>query len=87
MKHNFSLFSHIINFILKGNHERQVYIYPTPPPHAGCDTKSILKWSKASLNTEFVFFGGGGIKTYSVKKFIYKKLMKSLKKTLKYFYK
>ena len=33
-----------------------VYIYPTPPPWAGCDTRSNFKWSSAGLNSEFSFF-------------------------------
>ena len=32
-----------------------VCIYTTPPPQAGCDTRSIFKQSKASLKSEFFF--------------------------------
>ena len=31
-------------------------IYPTPPPHAGNDTKSIFKYSKAGLNSVLHLF-------------------------------
>ena len=34
----------------------QVCIYSTPPPQTGCDTRSIFKQSKASLNSEFFCF-------------------------------
>ena len=34
-----------------------VYISPTPPPQVGCDTRSISKLSKASLNLVFFFPG------------------------------
>ena len=30
-------------------------VYPTPPPWAGCNTRSIFKWNKAGLNLEFSF--------------------------------
>ena len=29
-------------------------IYPTPPPQAECDTRSIFKWSKACFNSGFL---------------------------------
>ena len=32
---------------------KQVYIYPTPQPWAGCDTRSIFKQSIAYLKSEF----------------------------------
>ena len=36
---------------LKDDYEEyQVCIYPTPPPKAGCDTRSIFKQSKAGFN-------------------------------------
>ena len=31
---------------------------PTPPPSAACDTRSVFKWSKAGLNSEFSFLIG-----------------------------
>ena len=37
-------------------HRTDVCIYPTPPPRAGYDTKSIFKQSATSLNLEFTFF-------------------------------
>ena len=36
------------NCFVLGKHFK--YVYPTPPPWAGCDTKSIFKWNKAGLN-------------------------------------
>ena len=39
-----------------------VYIYPTPPPSAGCDTRSVLGRRTASLNSEFsIFFFLSGV--------------------------
>ena len=34
---------------------RRACIYPTPPLRAGCETRSILKWSTAGLNSKFLF--------------------------------
>ena len=34
---------------------KEVYIYPTPSPLAGCDTRSVFKRFKTGLNWEFFF--------------------------------
>ena len=33
----------------------KVFIHPTPPSQAGCDTRSIFKHSTADLNSEYSF--------------------------------
>ena len=45
-------------FFFSGNdhlYVTSVCIYPTPQPEAGCDTRSIFKLVKASLNSKFSF--------------------------------
>ena len=39
----------------KEKETKKLCIYPTPPLKARCDTKSILKQSRASLNLDFSF--------------------------------
>ena len=35
--------------------KKNVYIYPTTQLQEGCDTRSIFKFNKATLNLEFSF--------------------------------
>ena len=37
------------------NWTSDVCLYPDSPPLAGCDSRSIFKWSTCGLNTEFSF--------------------------------
>ena len=37
-------------------HNSSVFIYPTPPPQARCDTRSIFQQNIEGLNLEFSFF-------------------------------
>ena len=50
-----SIMSYVIIFFFK-EALTDLHIYPTPSPSAGCDTRSILKWNIACLNSEFYFW-------------------------------
>ena len=70
MTSSLSLFPGLLCSLLENwseYHICYICIYPTPPPPAGCDTRSIFMWSTAGLNSVFLLLESlPGKRTHSI---------------------